>query len=237
MTRRLIQLKLISLSLILASHNIMANDATDIEKRLLADIFPTSCHFSGQFSQQKDIRGIPMPLRSGGNFFFSCDLGLVWSTTSPFEEALLYTDAITNFRADDKGNIELLSGVVRHSVSKIFLRLLKADTDYFADEFSVQLVGKNKVIELIPESGLMKKGIERIHIKQHENDKHGMSLNIRIKDMRGQMTQVNIEHITKYVIKGKKEAFDQCEKLYPKPLQWCGVLLSPWQYEENYNLQ
>ena len=32
------------------------------EEQLLSSMFPSGCHFSGQFSQQKSMQGLPVPL-------------------------------------------------------------------------------------------------------------------------------------------------------------------------------
>ncbi|MBO1256751.1 outer membrane lipoprotein carrier protein LolA [Alteromonas sp. 5E99-2] len=201
------------------------------ELQLLADLSPTSCHFSGTFSQQKNVKGLPVPLLSTGDFFFSCDLGLIWNTLSPFSEALLYINASNNFRIDDKGNVEALSGVAHYSMSKIFLKLLKGDTQYFADAFSVVLIPNSDTIELTPESSFMKKGIEHIHFNKNKDEQGNIQLEIRVMDITGQMTKVEINNISEFDISGKRQAFEQCEKAYPSPLQWCKGLRSPLHFQ------
>ena len=111
--------------LVMLNGNAKAEDASDTEKKLLTDIMPNSCNFSGQFVQKKAIKGLPIPLQSNGEFFFSCDLGLIWRTSSPFEEALLFANGATHFRIDEHGEHAPLSGMVRYSMSRIFIRLLQ----------------------------------------------------------------------------------------------------------------
>lgn len=232
MIKRLLQQKLMCFSIVLFSHSVLADSQIEDEKKLLADIFPTTCHFSGQFLQQKRIEGLPVPLRSDGDFFFSCDLGLIWSTQSPFKDALLYVNASRNYRINERGEIEPLSGIAHYSMSKIFLRLLRGDTDYFANEFAVSEVPETGVIELRPESGFMQKGIERIDFKKNQSLEHGVSLQVNVVDATGQVTQVSIDKITEHEIEGKRNAFEQCEKLYPSTSKWCEVLRSPARFDK-----
>lgn len=211
-----------------ATVNTEAGESSIIsEAELLQQIVPASCHFSGQFIQRKHIQGLPVPLQSNGDFFFSCDFGLVWNTLAPIQEALLYVNARKNYRVDERGDIEPLSGAARYAMSKIFLRLLKGDTEYFADEFEVAEGPQNEGLSLTPESEFMKKGIRRILIEKRAAENAGVTLNISIEDTTGQNTNVTIDGINEYDIENKQAAFEQCEVLYPGPRQWCRVLRSP----------
>lgn len=200
-------------------------DATEAE--LLAGMFPHSCHFSGNFIQQKNIKSLPIPIKSSGDFFFSCDFGLVWNTSAPIQEALLYVNARKNYRVDERGEIEPLSGAARYAMSKVFLRLLKGDTEYFADEFAVSAAPDNAGLILVPESEFMKKGINQIQIAKHGATQSDLLLNINIQDTTGQNTVVTIDSIREYAIDNKQAAFEQCETIYPGPGDWCRILRSP----------
>ena len=106
-------------SLLFFAQGTIAQENTGSKEALLSNMFPTSCSFSGQFSQQKNIEGLPVPLISNGDFFFSCDLGLIWSTDTPFIEAILYANAANSYRINDKGDVTPLTGIARYSMSKI----------------------------------------------------------------------------------------------------------------------
>lgn len=201
------------------------------EISLLKDILPSTCHFTGQFVQEKEITGLPIPISSIGDFFYSCGLGLIWNSSTPVEEVLLFVNANTHFRIDEQGKIEPLSGKVRYGMSRIFLRLLKGDNEYFADEFAVSLL-ENGVTQLVPESSFMKKGIDSIQIIKNQNTEGGISLKISIFDTTGQATKVSINKIKEYAFDSKQAAFDQCELIYQKPKQWCRMLRSPWRYQD-----
>ncbi|MFC4699976.1 outer membrane lipoprotein carrier protein LolA [Glaciecola siphonariae] len=223
----------LSVLLFLVSGITHANDSAQInEQAMLAEVFPSSCDFSGDFTQTKHIDGLPMPIKSTGDFFFSCGLGLIWNANTPFSEVLLFANATTNFRIDESGEIEALSGKVRYGMSKIFLRLLKGDVEYFADEFSVNLLENGAVTQLIPESEFMRQGINNILIKKTQSPQQPLMLNIDIQDATGQVTSVVIDNINEYSVSGKKQAFEQCKQVYPSPAQWCRMLRSPWRFEK-----
>lgn len=200
------------------------------EKQLLSAVFPKTCHFSGLFVQKKEIQGLAFPLQSSGDFLFSCDLGLIWNTTAPFNEALLYANAKTNYKVDEHGNIEEMSGTTRYVMSRFFLRLLNGDADYFAQEFKVTLTEDGSGTILTPESDFMKKGIEGILIENFNPDEKALSLNVKITDATGQATHITIKSIVEYSLDGRTEAYKQCKVLYPNPSKWCRLLRSPGYY-------
>ncbi|MGS2718091.1 LolA family protein [Eionea flava] len=205
-----------------------APDEVTSERQLLASISPAACHFSGKFSQQKNTQGLGFPLRSHGDFFFSCDLGLVWNTIAPFEEVMLYINSTTSYRASKDGGVERMSGMIRYAIAKIFLKILSGDTKYFSNEFSVILVGDG--VELKPENDFLKKGIKQVFITKGSNVETGTSLRIDIEDAVGQHSQINIVDIIEYSIEGRQEAYQQCQRLYLTLFEWCSVLRYPDHY-------
>lgn len=221
---------LLALLFTLTSPRSLATEDVTNEKTLLAGLFPTSCHFSGHFLQHKNVEGLPLPLKSTGDFFYSCDLGLVWSTTAPFRDAILYVNRAKNYRVDEQGVLTPLTGIARYIMSNVFVRLLNGDADYFAEEFAISLADDN-VVALKPESDFMKKGIESIRFKKVNDTEHGTSLFIDVTDATGQITRVSIDQIRDYDIDGKRHAFDQCETLYADTTDWCQVLRSPSRAE------
>ena len=199
------------------------------EAALLAEIVPSNCHFSGHFSQQKKIQGVPVPLTSIGDFYYSCDLGLVWHTQTPFNEAILYVNSSNNFRADADGGLTQLTGTTRYIMSNFFVRLLKGDTSYFIDEFVVSQGERSKMVTLRPESEYIRKGLDAIVVSKTIDQTNEVSLNIEVLDATGQRTTVLINAIEHYDIDGKRAAYEQCEVHY-SDTPWCQVLRSPHRY-------
>lgn len=203
-----------------------AEEVATREEQLLASVFPQSCHFSGKFVQQKTVEGLPVPLSSDGDFFYSCELGLVWRTVAPFEEAILYVNSSNNYRMDESGELQPLSGIARYIMSSVFVKLLNGDTAYFLDAFSVSEADAGAVM-LEPESDYMKKGLERILFEKNTDDELGITLGIKVTDATGQVTSVNIDQIEEFDAEGKRDAFEKCEALYQENEDLCRVLRSP----------
>lgn len=200
------------------------------ETALLTGIFPSGCHFSGRFLQKKTIRGIPTPLTSTGDFYYSCDLGLIWHTQTPFSEAILYVNSSNNFKAGVDGSLAPLTGTTRYIMSNIFVRLLKGDTDYFVEEFAISKGEENTIVTLRPENEYLRKGLDTITISKALDQTKGTSLSIGVLDATGQLTNVLINNVEHYSISGKREAFEHCEMLYADTKDWCQVLRSPTRY-------
>ncbi|NMH60674.1 outer membrane lipoprotein carrier protein LolA [Alteromonas ponticola] len=212
---------------LLVSSWLSADEGNADEKALLTDLFPSKCHFSGQFTQTKAVAGLPVPLKSNGDFFFSCDLGLIWRTHEPFNEAILYVNSTNNFRVNEDGSLASLTGVTRYIMSNVFVKLLKGDAAYFIDEFAISQADDDASITLTPQSDFMKKGIQHIRFNKSESEDLGITLFVDVMDATGQATHVSIDTIVHYDIEGKRRAFEQCEKLYSQHTDWCQVLRSP----------
>jgi len=208
---------------------VLAKDSKNTEETLLSAIFPSRCNFSGHFSQRKAVEGVSVPLNSTGDFFYSCDLGLVWHTSKPFSEAVLYVNSTNNFKAEDDGTLTPLTGITRYIMSNIFVRLLNGDTAYFAEEFSVT-EATDKTVRLHPESGMLQKGLDVIHISKTEDDSP-TAVSIKVTDVKGQDTLVLIDHIQQYSFTGKRSAYEQCNNLYADKTNWCQVLRSPSRFD------
>lgn len=215
---------------VLASTAAMAGQTEASEESLLSGLFPSNCYFSGHFKQQKAVKGLPAALSSSGDFFYACDLGLVWHTSTPFSEAVLYVNGTNNFTAQDDGTLSPLSGVARYIMSNIFVRLLEGDTRYFAEEFAVSQE-ETKSLVLLPESEMMQKGLEAIRISKSGDKTAPVTLNIKVTDATGQDTQVLIEQIKHYNFDGKRKAYEQCLEMYSDKTNWCQVLRSPSRYD------
>ena len=206
-----------------------AHGTENESEALLATVFPSGCHFSGQFMQKKALDGLPVPLMSTGDFYYSCDLGLVWHTNEPFKDAILYVNGSNNFRADETGALTPLTGTTRYIMSNIFVRLLKGDTSYFTEEFAISPAEDNAIV-MRPHSDMLRRGLDNIHIKK-EAAEVGVSLEIAITDATGQLTSVNITDINEYAFEGKRSAYEQCQTLYADTATWCQVLRSPARYK------
>ena len=68
-------IKLIATSLFVLFSTFVLADAAEDQQAMgeLKKIVPEVCSFSGEFTQSKQIKSLPVPLISKGGFVFSCD--------------------------------------------------------------------------------------------------------------------------------------------------------------------
>ena len=222
---------LISLSQGANATSIETNAPSASEEQLLAAMLPPSCHFSGKFQQQKHIQGLDVPLISSGDFFYSCDFGLVWNTQAPFQDALLYVNTNASYRVDAQGDIEPLTGTARYIMSNVFIPLLQGDTAYFAEAFDVTHDEAMDATRLTPVSEFMRKGLQQVLINRPSVKTQAHTLDATITDVAGQDTIIKISATKQYNLGSKKAAYKQCQQLYPAPLEWCRVLYSRDYYK------
>ncbi|MEM0912920.1 MAG: outer-membrane lipoprotein carrier protein LolA [Pseudomonadota bacterium] len=213
------------------SSAVIASKEAGTEQTLLQDVLPNVCSFTGQFKQTKNMQGVPVSLKSDGDFLYSCRLGLIWNTTVPFNETLLVSHRRSSFRIDENGRVSSLQGALRYSMSKIFMRLLKGDEDFFAREFAIQKTADNGITELRPESDFMKKGIEVIRISKIEDEETGITLNIEILRADEQSSTIDIFNLTEAThVESRAQAFKYCETVYQSTTKWCKILRQPAQF-------
>ena len=198
------------------------------EKALLQSVMPTACHFSGGFMQSKTVQGLPKPLVSEGEFFFSCDMGMIWQTQAPFAESLIYSNYF-NYRIIDD-DIEKLSSLTHYGMSKVMLKMLNGDVDYFAKSFEAVLLADNE-LSLSPESKFMKKAIDKIILKKIQAG-HSLALHVSIYDRGQQLTTIAIDKLVEYDLKTKQRVQERCEEAYLEQKKLCEVLRFPARFDQ-----
>ncbi|MBX2809802.1 MAG: outer membrane lipoprotein carrier protein LolA [Cellvibrionaceae bacterium] len=163
---RALLIKLGTACLLLISVSLAHSDDASLWHALL----PDACFFTGDFSQKKQLAGLPAPLVSEGNFLFYCDSGLIWNSLSPFSESLIYTDNNIHYRFQKK-RLQPLSGNAHKALAKILIALMRADTAYIDKHFAVSaqlpLDDDSLVhVTLKPKRKLLQKAVRYISLKK-----------------------------------------------------------------------
>lgn len=199
------------------------------ELKKLQEILPQTCQFSGEFTQQKQLKDIPAPLISRGNFLFSCQRGLIWKQTQPFNEALLYTKHNINF-AISQDQVKPLKGSIHHALSKILMGLMRGDLDYIEKNFSVHPHDQSRANHFLlkPINKKMQKAIE--HIVLWKTEASG-TVHYQINDSRQQQTQVSIENLQALDEQQYPDVIAACVGLLDFSKNTCDALRYPMRYQ------
>ena len=170
--------------------SVFAN-ANSVEDLLaLKSMMPKVCHLSGEFSQSKQIKTLPVPLVSKGAFVYSCDSGLIWKTHTPISESLVFSNKKLHFLVQDKFTIENLDGLQHHFLADLLLGLMSGNTGFIADEFELsQLSDNQKSLILQPKNKMVKKAIQSVVLKKLD-DSNKNALEIIITDKNQQTTKI-----------------------------------------------
>lgn len=206
-----------------------AQDDNESTKRLLTIYMPEHCAMSGQFEQKKQLPSLPIPIVSQGDFFFYCELGVVWRTVEPFEDILIYTPHNRYFRIDDKSKVSSLNGLVHHNIAKILLAMLSGDKDFFIEKFSITQTEEDSALALEPKSQWLKKGINKITLRKTIPTN---VVQLIIHSASSEVTMLSIVDVNNRSVSAKSAAFDACvESMLAK--QACEVL----RYPSRFNVQ
>ncbi|WP_299877613.1 outer membrane lipoprotein carrier protein LolA [uncultured Cocleimonas sp.] len=211
---------------VVSSVSLSANTPENI--KALKSMMPEACNFSGEFSQSKQIKSLPVPLVSMGEFIYSCDLGLIWKTQKPIVESLVFTNQKLNFLVPEKLSVEILDGVQHDFLANLLLGLMAGNTEFIAKEFDFQ-ISKNDTtgveLSLVPKNKMVKQAIDSVVLAKPNTKKE---LQISITDKNQQVTRIVSSEKQQYAMNdklSKDAAFsERCASL---SADGCKLLLNP----------
>ena len=129
---------------------------------------PPACHFSGQFDQRKPVKGLPVPVRSSGTFYYSCKDGLIWNTLAPLRQTLVLTDAGIHFELVDVA-LKRLDSRYLQFVAQLQLDILSGDTGSLQKRFSVEQsanAGRDTTWILTPVQAIVRRAVDSIVLEK-----------------------------------------------------------------------
>ena len=190
----------------------------------LDSVLAKQCWFSGTFTQEKFLKGLPVPLKSDGKFLFDCDRGLIWHTASPIVDTKIYTISSSHFALNDKHEIEVLDSLIQTTIASLLLDIMSANTQAIANNFAIKRSGSNS-ISLTPNSAFLKKGIQSILLKKGLSKK---ALTIELVDNKSQSTRIH--SVETHQSDSKQSALANCQTHFINKLT-CDILDNPSSYE------
>ena len=156
---------------------------------------PETCSFSGSFSQQKEINGIDQALESNGVFFYDCQIGIIWQTLSPIQEALVLQKVGKSYIVTDDDK-KIMKSPQSKVISKLIMALVGGNDDYLADQFSISKTLNS--IFLTPKNKRLKRAINEIIITYDSS--HGLSqtdqLTVTMTDRNNQETRIDSKKVS-----------------------------------------
>lgn len=154
----------------------------------LQAFLPETCYQVGHYEQQKSLRGVTKRVETQGTFAFACDKGLLWHTSSPLTETLVYQlqGGTHLVRAD--GTQQKLSGAVQRQLGQMLNKLLGGNTAYVEKNFTI--TPNDEGIRLTPRSKRMGKFLQRIDITR-VND----AINIHLQHQADEYTAIRVHGI------------------------------------------
>ena len=199
------------------------------------DSLPKECHFSSQFEQTKKLSSLPVPLKSSGSLYFSCQAGLIWQTKLPIKEEMVLTIEKVHFQqsySNQTNQLEIIDSIQTQFLSKLLIGLMSVDEAYIHKTFLVETLSENQ-FKLIPKKNPLKRVIENIKISSLIAEQE-LLINIEQKDQ----TKLSIRSFAPTILKNSESHSAQCElSTHSKIL--CEALFHPIKtaskLDENFN--
>jgi hypothetical protein len=130
----------------------------------LATYLPESCYHSGQYQQQKNLRGLENPLLSQGSFVFNCNQGLIWHTQSPIVETIVYKTKGKHFILHEGASAQVLSSKIHQSLGKTLNNLIGGNSAYLQQTFT--FIQNQQGLVLTPKKQHMKNFLKSLNIEK-----------------------------------------------------------------------
>lgn len=150
---------------------------------------PSECRFSGEFSQQQFLQGLETPLQSSGVFFYDCEHGIIWKTSTPIVESLVLNQLGDSYLVK-RLKIEAIQSEQNKLLSQLIMALVGADKDYLSSLFDVSSDKPNQ-LRLTPSNRRLKRAIESISIAmQPATDENPEQITFEMVDRNQQTTSI-----------------------------------------------
>lgn len=120
----------------------------------------------GEFVQQKQLRALPQPLVSRGQFVLAREQGLLWFLQEPLQQDYRITDAGIDQRSFSGWEPAGQQGAAGRQ-NRLFLAVLRGDAEALQRDFELELLGTADAwsLTLIPRSKLLAQIFTAIQIQ------------------------------------------------------------------------
>lgn len=154
--------KLCGLLFFWLSSTVLALNAEDITQHLQQQM-----QITGQFKQQRYLRGMTVPINASGEFRFQKNGTLVWKMEKPFVSELHISDeGIEQTYGDNQIPAAGTPGMNRAQV-KLLLALLQGNTKVLHDYFDIHATGTRSDwrLYLVPKTALLQQVFHDITVR------------------------------------------------------------------------
>ena len=126
---------LASMSFCLHSPLALASDSL-AKDSLAQNLNNKHCSFAGDFAQSKHLAGLSEPLNSTGAFYYHCNHGVIWKTTSPAESSLVFAKSGAAHRVEN-GQVTKLGARQGRVLGKLLNDLIGGDIVSLEKQFEI----------------------------------------------------------------------------------------------------
>ncbi len=135
------------------------------------------CYFIGSFTQQKSLSGLSTLAESAGQFIYSCDRGVIWSTNTPELETLVLKSETTTSKAIAyrlvDGLVERLKSRQSRFLTELIMNLMSSDQTGIASSFTAEK-NEDGSATLVPKKRQLKRAIKKISFSKLTDKQFGV---------------------------------------------------------------
>lgn len=150
--------------------------------------------FAGEFTQHRTINGLPITLKSSGDFIFSRNLGLYWHTQIPFNQSITFKkDDIILWSEPGVTSVEEDIDLIEKHTSKMLLAFFSADLASIQNQFTSEITESENgawKVQLLPKTKLIAKVIDAVELQGNDAIEQ-----LKISSANGDVTELLFENL------------------------------------------
>lgn len=154
-------------SALLLSHVVLAEST-------LSSIQIAPVHYSqGAFTSQRTLPNMPTPLVSRGEFYFDRNVGFLWYTREPVQQAQFFgASANYQYQLDDnRVRAERIRLQASRHISRIINAIIDSDWSYLERHFSAQVTQQDGTtdVDLTPRNKQVAKHLQKLQFRLQQH--------------------------------------------------------------------
>lgn len=122
----------------------------------------SDCSFNGSFTQSKSLSGLVSPLQSTGVLYYHCEHGVIWKTTQPIQETLIFKKQGLSYVIDDGQAVPIKTKLSKF-IGNLLFSLMRGDNTKLKQSFYIEQ-SDDKYISLTPIKRSVKKAVQKIEL-------------------------------------------------------------------------
>lgn len=190
-----------------------------------------ACSYAGNFTQDRYLSGITEPIRTAGQFYFHCEVGVVWATQEPIQDVLILHRNGRGLQVSPDQAAQKLKSRQSKFLGQLLTTLMAGDQAALRELFEISALETDQQYRLTPRQRKLKRGIQTLVLDLSQlkpvrdlddNSENNSTLGIEILDRNDQTTRIAATQTRQF--EPSDNAAAQCASMTDLDAEHCDLL-------------